>query len=133
MDAITDMLRYDADEQLYELSKKMQPIWRRAAELMLSCDYYPLTECRESREDFYAMAFYNGETGKGFLNVVSNNSNPETEFTAALDMLDEAKTYTLTEAETGATYQLTGKELTAFKVMLTPRSGVIYFIKQKTI
>ena len=79
------------------------------------------------------MAFYNGETGKGFLNVVSNNKNPNTEFIARLDMLNAEKTYILTEAETGATYQLTGKELTAFKVMLTPRSGVIYFIKQKTI
>lgn len=129
--AITDLLHYDADEELYDLSKKMQPIWRKAAELMLCCDYYPLTECRESREDFYAMAFYNEDTGKGFLNVVSNNLNPETEFTAVLDMLDSKKTYTLTEAESGTVRQFSGAELAAFKVTLTPRSGVVYFIDEK--
>ena len=128
--AITDMLRYNDDDALYALSKKMQPIWRQAAQLMLSCDYYPLTACRESQEDFYAMAFYNQAAGKGFLNVVSNNRNPETEFTAVLDMLDADKTYTLTEAESGAAKTYSGKELLAFKVILKPRSGVVYFIEE---
>lgn len=45
--ALTDMLEWDADEEAFALARQMQPIWRRAAGMMLSCDYYPLTECRK--------------------------------------------------------------------------------------
>ena len=129
--SITDMLSYDDDDQLYELSRKMQPIWRKAARLMLTCDYYPLTECRESREDFYAMAFYDPDSGIGFLNVVSNNCNPERVFAAKLTMLEQDAAYTLTEAETGKTKTYSGKDLaTGLPVELPSRSGVIYFIQR---
>lgn len=127
--AITDMLHHEADEKLFALSRKMQPIWRKAAALMLSGDYYPLTECRESQKDFYAMAFYDSASGQGFLNVVSNNRNPETVFTAVLDMLEKDAVYTLTEAESGDTQQYTGAQLAqGLPVTLEPRSGIIYFI-----
>lgn len=129
--AITDTLDHRESEERFALSRQMQPIWRKAAELMLSGDYYPLTECRESQEDFYAMAFYDPEAGKGFLNVVSNNRNPETGFTAVLDMLEPEAAYTLTEAESGQTRQFTGAALAkGLEVTLPPRSGVIYFIEK---
>ena len=125
--ALTDRLIYNDSAQLFRLSEKMQPIWRRAAELMLKCDYYPLTQCRVSQEDFYAMVFYSPENGNGFLNVISNNRNPETAFTAMLDMLEEGCSYRFTEAETGNTQIFSGK---AFRVTLPPRSGVVYFIEK---
>ena len=127
--AITDMLYHEDSEERFALSRKMQPIWRRAAELMLTCDYYPLTVCRESREDFYAMAFYSAERGEGFLNVVSNNQNKERQFVARLTMLEQKETYVRTEAETGRSLTLTGAELhEGFAVEMEPRSGVIWFI-----
>jgi len=130
--ALTDPLFHEADEEMYAISRLMQPIWRRAAELMLSCDYYPLTECRKSRDDFYAMAFYSPENGNGFVNVVSNNNNKETTFTAKLDMLESDTTYTLTEAESGDTKDYTGAQLASgLKIEMSPRSGIIYFIEKK--
>lgn len=129
--AITDTLDHNADDSLFELSRQMQPIWRKAAELMLSCDYYPLTECREDQSDFYAMAFYDPERGDGFLNVVSNNRNTERVFTANLDMLEADAVYTLTEAESGTEAEYSGKQLAeGYEVELEARSGVVYFIKR---
>ena len=108
----------------------MQAIWRKAAQLMLTCDYFPLTE-NPNRGDFYAMAFYSKASGKGFLNVVSNNRNPAHTFTAVLDMLEKDAVYTLTEAETEETRELTGESLSkGLEVTLAPRSGVVYFISR---
>lgn len=129
--AITDMLDHRAGTERYTLSRQMQPIWRKAANLMLQCDYYPLTECRASREDFYAMAFYSPEQGNGFVNVVSNNANPEKRFTAILDMLETESTYMLTEAESQASQYFTGAQLAAGLTLELPRrSGLILFIKR---
>ncbi|MBE6632462.1 MAG: alpha-galactosidase [Ruminococcaceae bacterium] len=130
--ALTDTLFHEDSEDMYALSRLMQPIWRRCAELMLSCDYYPLTECRKSRDDFYAMAFYSPENGNGFLNVVSNNNNSERIFDAKLDMLEADSVYRLTEAESGETKEYSGTELiNGFKTELSPRSGIVYFIERK--
>ena len=129
--AITDMLDHRDSVQRYALSRQMQPIWRKAAHLMLSCDYYPLTECKVSREDFYAMAFYSPEQGMGFLNVVSNNANPETQYTAVLDMLEAGANYVLTEAESGQTQCYTGEQLAAgLPLELPKRSGLLLFIQR---
>lgn len=129
--AITDMLHHNADDAQYALSRQMRPIWRKAAQLMLSCDYFPLTPDEVTQEDFYAMAFYDPETGEGFLNVVSNNRNPAHTFTAVLDMLEKDAVYTLAEAETEETREFTGESLSkGLEVTLAPRSGVVYFISR---
>ena len=129
--AITDMLDHRDGEERYALSRQMQPIWRKAAQLMLTCDYYPLTECRASREDFYAMAFYSPEKGCGFVNVVSNNANPETRFTAVLDMLEADSDYVLTEAESGRSSRFTGNQLASGLTLELPkRSGLLLFIER---
>lgn len=129
--AITDMLDHRDSEERFALSRQMQPIWRKAAQLMLSCDYYPLTECRGSAEDFFAMVFYSPEQGTGFLNVISNNANPETQFTAVLDMLEPDANYVLTEAETETTQHFTGAQLAAgLSLTLPKRSGLILFLQR---
>ncbi len=129
--AITDMLDHRDSEQRYALSRQMQPIWRKAAHLMLSCDYYPLTECKGSREDFYAMAFYSPEQGMGFLNVVNNNANTQTHFKAVLDMLESNANYVLTEAESERSRCFTGAQLAAGLTLELPqRSGLVLFIRR---
>ena len=130
--AITDMLDHRDSEQRYALSRQMQPIWRKAAHLMLSCDYYPLTECKGSREDFYAMAFYSPEQGMGFLNVVNNNANTQTHFKAVLDMLESNANYVLTEAESERSRCFTGAQLAAGLTLELPqRSGLVLFIRRE--
>lgn len=129
--AITDMLDHRSSGEYYELSRQMQSIWRKAAELMLQCDYYPLTECRGSREDFYAMVFYSPERGNGFLNVVSNNANTQIHFEAVLDMLEVEASYVLTEAESETNQRFTGKQLADGIILELPkRSGLLLFIQR---
>ena len=129
--ALTDMLEHDACEEDFALAREMQPIWRKAAELMLRGDYYPLTPAHATADDFYAMAFYDEAAGEGFLNVVSNNRNEKATFTAVLDMLDADAVYTLTEAETGETATYSGTELQkGFTAALPQRSGKVYFLKK---
>ena len=130
--ALTDTLHHEADETQFARSRKMQRIWRQAADLMLRCDYYPLTPSNSSLEEFYAMAFYDEDTGEGFLNVVSNNRNEKPTFTAVLDMLEADAVYTLTEAESGKSICRTGKDLAqGFDVTLPRRSGVVYFLRRQ--
>ncbi len=98
--AFTEMMPWNAPEEDYALSREMQSIWRRAAELMLDGDYYPLTECRAAREDMFAMYFYNPDSKKGFVQAVRNNACPEETFTAHMTALDPTVTYRLTNPET---------------------------------
>ena len=130
--ALTDTLAHDASEAEYALAREMQPIWRRAAELMLSGDYYPLTECRKSAADFYATQFHDPDREKGFVEIIRNNACAEEAFTARLHALDESAVYLLTEAERGETAEHTGAELAAgLRVELPKRSGRIYFYERK--
>ena len=130
--ALTDMLAWDAPEETYAIAREMQPIWRKAANLMLSCDYYPLTECRGAREDMYAVQFFSPERQEGFLEIERNNNCADESFTACFRAVDDNATYILTEAESGETVEYTGKELKAgLTVSLPIRSGRIYFYEKK--
>ncbi len=129
--ALTDMTSHDAPAESFALARKMQPIWRRAADFMLSGDYYPLTPCRKSREDFYAVQFHDGNRDAGFAEVLRNNACPEESFFLQLKGLEEAGTYLLTEAESGVQMQYTAQELkTGIWVALPVRSGRIYFYER---
>lgn len=130
--ALTDMLEWNADEEAYALALKMQPIWRKAAELMLSCDYYPLTPCTDSPETFVASQFHDPDGEKGFLYLLRHNRCPQEAFIAQFCALDPNGLYILTEAEEGSVIERTGEALMrgeAFR--LTIRSGQIWFYKRK--
>ena len=61
--------------------------------MMLSGDYYPLTECRKS-EDYYAMQFDDFERRKGFIQIVRNTQVKEDSFTV-YPFVDESAIYRL--------------------------------------
>ena len=106
-------------------------VWRAAANLMLTADYYPLTECRASAEDFYAMQFHRPDTDSGFFQVVSNVKNAEPRFTACLQALSPEASYRLTEAFTGEETLLSGAALSQdFHLACAPRSGRIWFYEK---
>jgi alpha-galactosidase len=129
--AFTEMMPWDASEEDYALSREMLPIWRRAAEITLNADYYPLTECRKAREDFYAMYFYNPDEKKGFLQAIRNNACPEESFTAYMTALDHAVTYRLTNPETGEEKVMTGEALAkGFNMTVEKRAGQIWFFEK---
>jgi hypothetical protein len=126
------MLEWDADDEAYALARLMQPIWRKAAELMLSGDYYPLTPCTESAETFVAAQFHNPDEERGFLHLLRHNRCPQESFTARFHALDPDGVYTLTEAESGETLEISGARLTEGVSFILPvRSGRIYFYERK--
>lgn len=109
--AITDMTPHDASPEQIALAKKMTSIWRAVAPYMLSGDYYPLTECRRSIEDFYAMQFHEQETESGFFQILSNARNPQRHFTLQLKALDPQASYRVTQLPDRTTTQYTGLQL----------------------
>ena len=132
--ALTDMLAHDAPEEDYAVARKMQPIWRRAAEMMLSCDYYPLTTCRKSSEDHYAVQFHDPDNGRGFAVVISNTRCAGPAFILRLRALDADADYILTEAETGNSIEIPGSKLAdGLEIALPRRTGIIYFYERKQV
>ncbi len=129
--ALTDTTEHDADPEGFELARTMLPIWRRAAKIMVDSDYYPLTECRKSSKDFFALQFHNPDTQKGLLLMMSNNQNPDTIYHARLQALKDDQRYILTSSEDNSSTRHTGTELKkgiAFE--LQKRSGIIYFYER---
>lgn len=126
--SVTDMTTFDADESCFELAKKMQAIWREAAPLMLSGDFYPLTVCRKSAEDFFAVQFHDPDAEKGFLLLMSNNQNQQNVFRAAFKGLNEHTDYILRNCETGEKNVYAAQTLiNGIDFNLAQRSGIIYF------
>lgn len=117
------------DTERFALTREMNAIWRRAAELELSCDYIPLTECRRSAEDWYAMQFDSPERGEGFFQAIRNTLSPDESFTLHL-RVDEDALYELEEPESGRRFSVSGKALASFTVTLPKRCGVIYFYRK---
>jgi len=125
--ALTDMTGYLSEDAAFTVSRKMTPVWREAAGLMLRGDYYPLTGCRKDAADWYAMQFDDSDAGEGFVQVVRNVQ--VTEDTYRVQMHTEAgKTYTFTDRLTGDSFTKTAEELECgVDVTLAPRSGVVLF------
>ena len=103
--AITSMVENSTITTSYSTSPSRCIRWREAAELMLSGDYYPLTECRKSPEDYYAMQFDDFERRKGFIQIVRNTQVKEDSFTV-YPFVDESAIYRLENRETGETMEL---------------------------
>jgi len=128
--AVTNLMRYNSSEEYYELAKKMEPIWRQAAEMELRCDYYPLTECRKDARDWYAMQFDDPEKGDGFVQVVRNNQAEDECFLLRMKAVRPELTYRFENRETGEKMQYTGEELLGgISVSLPRRSAAVWFYR----
>ena len=129
--ALTDMTGPDADGEGCALARRMQPIWRKAAERMLDTDYYPLTQCRKSSDDFYAAQFHDPARERGMLHLLNGATATESTFTVALKGLQPHLTYRLAATEGGETLEATGEALlsgTSFTQL--PRTGNLWFYER---
>ncbi|MBR6726485.1 MAG: alpha-galactosidase [Clostridia bacterium] len=128
--SVTSMVEHDAPEREFEIARRFDPIWRRAADLMLSGDYYPLTECRKDASDWYAMQFDNPVTREGFVQVIRNTKVTEDSINLKFHLSDDADDYEFENAETGAIRTVTSFGLEGgFKVTLPKRSAEIWFYR----
>lgn len=125
--AITTMIEFDDDNALFMLGKKMHPIWRRAAEIMLKGDYYPLSECRNDAGDWYAVQFDCPQTGEGFIQVIRNSLAPDDGFSITPYIRDR-EMYRLENAVDGEMRSVDGYKLARGLTFYMPRrSGEIWF------
>ena len=125
--ALTSMIEFYHPDEVYAVGRRFHPVWRKAAKLELTCDYYPLTVCRKSTEDWYAMQF-DGET-EGFVQIIRNVRVKADSITLRNLHIDETKTYTFTDELGKRTFTVSGAKLAAegFSDKLPHRSGVIWF------
>ena len=126
--ALTSMFTYNDTEENFEIGRRMDEVWRAAAEIELAGDYYPMTECRLDPRDFYAMQFDDAKERRGFVQVIRNTQVAEDTYAVILPCIHENAVYTLTDRETGKSLTLTSNELKkGFTIALKPRSGVVLF------
>ena len=106
----------------------MDSIWREAAELELSGDYYPISECRCDAHDWYAMQFDNYKERRGFIQAIRNTLSEEDSYLVKVPCVHQGKTYTLTDRESGMSMTISAEELSSgITVKLPKRTGIIYF------
>lgn len=125
--AMTSMIEYYHPDEAFAVGRRFHPVWRRAAELELTCDYYPLTECRKSTEDWYAMQF-DGDR-EGFIQIIRNVRVKADSLTLRNLHIETDKTYTFTDELGHRSFSVSGAVLAAegFSDKLPHRSGVIWF------
>ena len=129
--ALTDITEYNASAEAFALAREMQSIWRKAAARMIGTDYYPLTECRKSTDDFYAAQFNDPEKEAGILHMVNGSTAQETRFILRFKGLCAEHKYMLTSAETKRVWTLTGAELmNGIKTELAKKSGDVIFYER---
>ena len=123
-----DIRRDDYD---YALAKRMIEIWRRASDLMLNGDYYPLTPFHRSAERWVVRQFDSPETGRGLIQGIRLPASPEETATVHPAGISPGSTYFLENAETGETREVSGADLIddGFTFALPKRSGAIWFYR----
>ena len=87
--SMTDMVRYDVDEEKARYVRNIHRRWRTLAKIMVEGDYYPITECRGSTEDWYAAQFDNPKTRCGFVILMRNADAEEDYFILKLPYVSE--------------------------------------------
>ncbi|MBE6871834.1 MAG: hypothetical protein E7491_07760 [Ruminococcaceae bacterium] len=124
---LTSMIEYYHGDEIYAVGRRFHPVWRRAAQLELTCDYYPLTECRKDTSDWYAMQFDGDD--EGFIQIIRNVRVAHERITLTNLHIDTAKTYTFTDELGKRSFSVSGARLAkeGFSDVLPHRSGVIWF------
>ena len=125
--AMTEMVEYYDGEELFAQGIVWHPIWRKAAEIMLRADYYPLTECKQDVRDWCALQF--DEDGAGYIQVMRNVHAPEEEVTLSPFVACPDKTYTFTEAVSGEVRTISGADLDrdGMTFAMPPKQGQLWF------
>ncbi len=103
-----DIRKEDSD---FALARTMVAIWRRASNLLLNGDYYPMTPFSKSAEQWVAWQFDKPETGEGLVQGIRLAACPEANITVHLKGLQPDATYILDNPETGETKEMSGSAL----------------------
>ncbi len=124
-----DIRRDDYD---FALAQRMTAIWRRASNLLLNGDYYPLTPFSKSPERWEVRQFDGPGQGQGLIQGIRLPACAEERITVFPKALDPDATYRLDNPETGETLRVTGSSLLSegFTFELPRRAGAIWFYQR---
>ncbi len=106
-----------------KLVKVFMKIWRKAADLMLKGDYYPLTECKGFTDEVCALQFDDPETKTGFIQVINNVDNKEDTFTFC-PKFNENAAYSFELADGNAEFEIKDNK---FNVKIKKGCASIWF------
>jgi len=125
-----DIRRDDYD---YALAVKMIDLWRRASNLMLCGDYYPLTSFHRSPEKWVVRQFDCPEMGHGLIQGIRLPACPEETVSVQPRGICPDSTYLLENLETGEKKEELGSALiqNGLTIGLPKRSGAIWFYRKK--
>jgi alpha-galactosidase len=124
-----DIRRDDYD---FDLALKMIEVWRKAVDLLLHGDYYPLTPPRRSADQWVAWQFDRPETGTGFVQAFRLQECPQEVFKVAPQGFAAEARYRFQNPETGETFDVDGKAVMedGLELKLPPRSAVIWLYQE---
>ncbi|MDD4869017.1 MAG: alpha-galactosidase [Kiritimatiellae bacterium] len=125
-----DIRRDDYD---FERVKKMLVIWRRAAELMLNGDYYPLTPIHRSAEKWVVRQFDCSGERCGFIQGIRLQKCPDDSILVHPEGFLPDVVYLFENPETGETRELAGSAVRrdGFTFSCPKREGIIWFYRVK--
>jgi len=104
-------------------------IWKRASEIMVQCDYYPLSQTSKKPNQFCVNQFYRPEEGKGYVQAIRHTQCEQECFHAQLRDIEDDKTYRFDDMRTGQEIVISGKQLNevGFSIFLKKRGAAIWF------
>ena len=127
---ILDIRRDDLD---YGLAGKMIAVWRRAAPIMLSGDYYPHTAFHRSAGKWVAWQFDCPEELRGFIQAIRLPECPEETLVVRPEALRPDAVYLFENPESGEQRELPGQAVLrdGFAFALPKREGAVWFYRVK--
>ncbi len=113
-------------------TRQMVSLWRRAADLVLRGDYYPLLPGDRSVRGWVLRQFDLPEEGRGFVQAIRHRDCPEPEKTIALRTIAPDAQYRLDDPETRRSFQISGEDLLHLGITfsLPPRGAAIWFYER---
>ena len=125
-----DALRHDYD---YGLARTLIALWRRASDLLLFGDYYPLTPFSTSDQAWVVRQFDDAKQGNGFVQAIRLPNAPAATFIAHPQGIEAAAIYRFENGESGETQEISGATLLqqGLSITIPPRSGVVWFYQRQ--
>ncbi len=127
-----DTRRKDLD---YKLVRELTEQWRQVSPCYFG-DYYPLTPFEIGNAVWMAWQFDRSDTGQGFVQAFRRGDCAEESVVVRLRGLDPGARYTLKDADTGSSWQASGRELLdnglTIKSPSRPAAILITYQREKT-
>jgi hypothetical protein len=120
------------DDYDYASAGRLVEVWRRASDLLLFGDYYPLTPFSKSDQAWVVRQFDDSQSGRGLVQAIRLPNARQESFTAHPRAIQPDATYRFENSETGDVQEISGEQLRrdGLRLELPARSGAIWFYHQ---